>query len=179
MNDEMRSDGHQRTAPGLPATFESVRLRPLQTADEGEVRPAHQVMDAQDCFTFALDLAPDLSWSDYHTVREEERRGMKLREGIVATTYLVATVDGRIVGRTSIRHTLNEGLRRRGGHIGYGVLPAYRRRGLGTVILQQSVVVARSIGIDRILVTCDDKNIGSRRIFSELASTDCQSSSPC
>ncbi len=141
----------------------------LQETDEKVVRAAHLELAEGDSFPFALGLEPDMSWADYLRAREEQRQGANLPDGIVASTYLLATVDGQVVGRTSIRHTLTEGLRRRGGHIGYAVLPQYRRRGYGGAILRRSIVVARSIGIDRILLTCDDSNLGSRRIFSELS----------
>ncbi len=42
-------------------------------------------------------------------------------EGFVPSSYLVAVVDGKIVGRVSIRHQLNDFLRAYGGHVGYGV----------------------------------------------------------
>lgn len=79
----------------------------------------------------------------------------------MASTFLIADVDGVIVGRTSIRHELNAYLLREGGHIGFGVLPAHRGRGYATEILRQSLVVAHAVGIDRVLVTCDEDNAAS------------------
>jgi predicted acetyltransferase len=76
-------------------------------------------------------------------------------------TFLVADVAGEIVGRSSIRHCLNDYLALYGGHIGYVVLPQHRRRGYATEILRQSLVIARAQGVDRALLTCDDDNVGS------------------
>ncbi|MGH9210562.1 MAG: GNAT family N-acetyltransferase [Acidimicrobiales bacterium] len=58
-----------------------------------------------------------------------------------------------------------EFLSREGGHIGFGVLAEHRRRGHATEILRQSLVVARAVGIDRVLVTCDDDNVGSATVI--------------
>ena len=137
-----------------------LRLRPLRLDDETEFRAAHRVM-AADGFTFGLGLAPGMPWSAYLKTLDEQRAGISLSAGWVPGTFLVADVAGEIVGRSSIRHALNEFLEREGGHIGYGVLPGHRRRGYATDILRQSLVIARANGIDRVLVTCNEDNAGS------------------
>jgi len=66
------------------------------------------------------------------------------------------------VGRVSIRHRLNDILLQVGGHIGYVVVPEFRRQGHATAILRLALHFAHDkLGHDRVLVTCDDDNIGS------------------
>lgn len=45
------------------------------------------------------------------------------------------------------------------------MLPQYQCRGYGTAILHHSMTIASAIGVERILITCDDTNTGSRRII--------------
>lgn len=151
------------TATARP-TVGPLRLRPLGLGDEAEFAAAHVAMEAEG-FGFGHDYEPGDHWPNYVASRVRATRGEHTEPGRVADTFLVAEVDGHIVGRTSIRHELNEFLARIGGHIGYGVLPEHRRRGHATEILRQSLVVARSLGIDRALVTCDDDNVGSATVI--------------
>ena len=104
----------------------------------------------------------------YLEVLREQARGENLPPNHVPSTFLFAFVGRRIVGRVSIRHALNAFLESVGGHIGYAVVPEFRRRGLATSILRQAVEIARDqLGIPRVLVTCDDDNIGSIRTIEK------------
>lgn len=137
-----------------------LRLRPLRMDDESAFVAAHRAMADED-FAFGLGYEEDTPWSAYIDRLESHRQGLCLPAEHVPSTFLVADVNGLIVGRTSIRLELNEFLAREGGHIGYGVLPGQRRLGYATEILRQSLAIARTVGVDRVLVTCDDANAAS------------------
>lgn len=141
-----------------------VRLRPLRIEDEDEALAAHEEL-AGDGFEFLLGRAEGTPWAEYLDVLERRRIGHDLQEGFMPAAFLAVTVDGQLAGRVSIRFQLNEFLRREGGHIGYGVRPAYRRRGVATEALRQSLVIARSVGVDDVLVTCDDVNVASSAVI--------------
>jgi predicted acetyltransferase len=141
-----------------------LRLRPLRLEDEAVFRAAHEEM-AEEGFTFGLGFEPVESFQDYVARLAGYRCGVDLPERWVPSTFLVAEVGGEVVGRSSIRHELNGFLAHEGGHIGYGVRPQHRRRGYASEILRQSLVVARALGVERALVTCDETNTGSVRVI--------------
>ncbi len=138
----------------------ALRLRPLAVADETEALTA-QIEMAPEGFSFLLGWTPATAWTDYLDTLERHRRGLDLAGDRVAATLLVAEVDGELVGRVSIRHGLNDRLEAVGGHIGYGVRPRHRRLGHATDIIRQALVVAWSVGVEPILVTCADDNVAS------------------
>jgi predicted acetyltransferase len=71
------------------------------------------------------------------------------------------------IGRLAIRHYLIPALEREGGHIGYDVRPSARRQGHGTAMVKAALPVARYLGVDRALITCDSGNIASRRVIEK------------
>jgi len=107
-----------------------------------------------------------MAWPAYVARMAAWRRGIDLPDGFVPSSFLIAEVNGEMVGRSSIRHEIsNEFLAREGGHIGYGVTAEHRRRGYATEILRQSLVIVRSLGVERVLITCDDDNVGSAAVI--------------
>ena len=106
----------------------------------------------------------------YLEVLAEQEQGINLPSAQhVPETFLFAFAGSRIVGCTAIRHSLNDYLERVGGHIGYVVVPEFRRQGYATAILHLSLRIAREKcdGVHRVLVTCDDDNIGSIRTIEK------------
>jgi len=73
--------------------------------------------------------------------------------------------DSAYLGRIALRHRLTDRLRNGGGHIGYDVRPSARRRGHATAMLASVLPMARAMGIDPALVTCEVDNVASRRVI--------------
>ena len=84
-------------------------------------------------------------------------------EGLVHATHWWIVENDIYCGAIALRHSLNDFLLRAGGHIGYGIRPSARKKGLATWALGAVLPTARSLGLSRVLVTCDDDNIGSAR----------------
>lgn len=77
-------------------------------------------------------------------------------------------LDGnQIAGRLNLHHELNDELKMRGGHIGYGISTKFRNRGLATKALEEALGVAKEKGFKEILITCDDTNGGSIRVIEK------------
>jgi predicted acetyltransferase len=143
---------------------EHLILRLVVPEDEDAFRRAHRAM-AADGFGFGLFYDENTPFPRYVERLAEQERGENVPGNLVPHSFRVADVDGVIVGRASIRHRLNEWLLQEGGHIGYGVLPEHRRRGYATEILRQSLGIVAGYGVDRVLVTCDDDNVGSATVI--------------
>lgn len=114
-------------------------------------------------------LLPDPEWSFEETVAgfAKQSRGEGLPEGWVPCTTRFLVHEGRILGLFNLRHWLTDGLLRFGGHVGYSVRPSERRRGYGTHLLKAAVAMARDMGVERVLLTCDPKNVASVGVITK------------
>jgi len=93
----------------------------------------------------------------------DSREGTPRPAGFVPSTNLWWVEGEDYLGRVQIRHRLTPHLRGLGGHIGYHVVAAHRRRGHATAMLAAALPVALAVGIECALVTCDTDNVGSRK----------------
>ncbi|MEV4350080.1 GNAT family N-acetyltransferase [Actinoplanes sp. NPDC049596] len=93
----------------------------------------------------------------------EEDPATEVSPDWVHCTYRWIVEDDKYLGAVALRHTLNDLLLNYGGHIGYGIRPSARRRGLAKWALGRMLDEARTLGLDRVLVTCDPANTASAR----------------
>ena len=138
----------------------ALRIRPFTLDDEAASLAAEEAF-AGSGFSFLIWHEPEMPWSTYVAQMATMESGEGLPAGKVRAANWVAEVDGVLVGTISVRFALNDFLATRGGHIGYAVHPEHRRRGYATEMLRQALVIARSEGVGRVLVVCDDDNLAS------------------
>lgn len=125
---------------------------------------------AAENFDFLL-ADPATDWQRLVRRYAENARGENLPADHVRSAFLLADVDGDVVGRVSIRFELNEYLRQFGGHAGYAVAARYRRRGYAREILRQAVQILNDAGVTQVLVTCPDANEASARTIESCGGT--------
>lgn len=78
-------------------------------------------------------------------------------------------VEGEeILGVCEIRHFLNSGLLKYGGHMGYGVAPKHRGNGYAAEMVKMAMPFMKQVGIDRCLITCVQENIASAKTIENV-----------
>lgn len=104
---------------------------------------------------------------DYHDF-ENYYKNLEIKDtnsGFVPDSTFFCLDEERniIVGAVNIRHQLNESLLLNGGHIGDGVRPSERRKGIATKMIGLALIECKKLGIDKVLMVCNKENIGSAK----------------
>lgn len=111
-------------------------------------------------------FAEYVDWLNAQTLEESPRP-----PGFVPSTTLWWLDGDEYLGRLAIRHRLTPHLLEVGGHIGYDVRATARRRGHATAMLRAALPIARALGIESALLTCDVTNTASRRVIETNGGT--------
>lgn len=92
-------------------------------------------------------------------------RGINIPLYLVPASSFWLIDNSEYIGSLNLRHELDYHLLYIGGHIGYDIRPSKRRKGYGKEILRLGLEKARERGLCRVLITCDETNIGSKKII--------------
>jgi len=84
-----------------------------------------------------------------------------------ATSYILVDEDNHVYGFTQLRYNLKGNLTNIGGNIGYAIRPSERKKGYATKQLELVLDKASECGLDKVLLTCRDNNIGSRKTIEK------------
>lgn len=104
-----------------------------------------------------------LSITEWVQFTENTKYKETVSPGFVTAHTFFALDDNKIVGIINARHELNDYLLNFGGHIGYSVRKSERRKGYAKKMLNYTSEFLFSLGLEKVLITCDKKNIASKR----------------
>ncbi len=146
----------------------ALTVRALREGDEQAFFEGMKEWEGEDLDWYTFAWKPGMGFDEMFSILEKESAGVDLAPGRVPHTMLYGFLDEQIIGRVSIRHMLNERLRKRGGHIGYSVAPKYRRKGYATEIVRQGIEFCKKLGLSSIMITCGDENVPSWKIIEHF-----------
>ena len=101
-------------------------------------------------------------WLDF--CRAAEHRETKPEHWVPSEQFVYwRERDQAIVGMIQFRHEFNDFLRNYGGHIGYSIHPAERKKGYAKRMLNDCLAICKAFGLTSVLITCLVENEASRR----------------
>jgi len=115
-------------------------LRLPREGEEEEFLRAHRATSPEVPY-FLHFYKEGVPFSRYLEVLAEPERGLTLAPNHIPSTFLFAFVGQRIVGRVSIRHSLNRFL---SVWAGISDTPSFRNSAAGVTLLQSSICLSRS-----------------------------------
>lgn len=126
-----------------------------------------ELLDYKSAFDgcFDLDKYQTIeSWDFNNKLFEDERT---LPPGYSIGFQYLYMNDDELIGMVNFRPKAESHpyLSQYGGHIGYNIRPTKRGQGLGTKMLKDFLPIAKSYGLERVMITCMEDNDISRKII--------------
>lgn len=114
----------------------------------------------------ATNLKKGETYDDFLQRIKNSKEGKNLKPGYVAgTLYFLINNKERIVWTIDIRHELNKQLKIEGWNIAYSIRPSERKKWYATIWLKLGLKKCKELWMDKVLITCDKKNIWSSKVI--------------
>lgn len=134
--------------------------------------------DGFDIYDLLQDIPQDENgfYNSGHGITKEEfknwlikKHNDSIQEGLVDGWKVLSTTfflyyNKTPVGMANLRHFLTPALLSAGGHIGYAISPKYRFRGFGKELLKLTLIEAKKLNIDKVLITTNISNFASQKV---------------
>ncbi|MDF1617979.1 GNAT family N-acetyltransferase [Petrocella sp. FN5] len=134
-----------------------------------------------------LDFVKDVKESGYesytHYVKAEKNfsefmnelidmsEGVNIKKGWApCSSYWLIDNNEEVIGVIRIRHRVDNDSLEMAGHIGYEIKSSKRKKGYGQRLLELGLMEARKIGLQKVLITCDEDNVASKRMIEKCKS---------
>lgn len=104
-------------------------------------------------------------FADYLIDNLKYSKGLELKDEHVPQTIYWLFAEKKPIGMVKLRAYLNDNLLKVGGHIGYCIRPSARGNGYGNAILKEVLKIACLKGLDKVLITCSEDNISSKKVI--------------
>lgn len=112
----------------------------------------------------SITASNELTTMDYDKWLEklkEDEIG-KNKEWGISETYILID-NNKVLGMLNIRYTLKDEMKELYGHIGYGIRPSERKKGLATYLLKEALIKCKEKGLEEVIIGCYEDNIASSK----------------
>lgn len=107
-------------------------------------------------------------WNNYEDFLNLTEKYLDNSPTWVNSTLFFLTKNENILWWLQIRHNLwNEVLFEKWWHIWYWISPQYRRKWYATKMLELWLIEAKKLWLDKVLITCNIDNIGSKKVIEK------------
>jgi predicted acetyltransferase len=142
-------------------------VRPAEIHEEQLMAYRRAILDSGEQLYGGSSLQHFEDYQEWLKKIIDQEKGQLPPNRVPATQFLSMEED-KLVGLINIRHRLTPELLVESGHIGYSIHPAERRKGFAAEQLKLSLVEAKRLGLEKVLVTCDKANIASARTIQKV-----------
>lgn len=111
-------------------------------------------------YPYPMDL-PHCDFEGLVTLLTDFADGKRLFSDMVANSTFWLVEHNEIIAVSHLRHELNDALRHMGGHIGLGVRPSYRGKGVSKKLLELTMEEAKKRDIHTLHIHCYKNNLAS------------------